>query len=410
MNAPEATVTSAALSAAWANYLATLDEMRVLTEATPRYRQNPQHRAKAYHTLMEMQAMAYNFAVAPRLSHPRIFTNSGWQTDMYCLGQNGQDFYYGVIFVDGRQTYRMRGRMGDLSLFLIQTLNGLFGEPGVKADGNYDLADFKIEADGSFEVMLSPTPQPGNWVKLDDKANYQFIILRRALTDWQGDKGDLEIKRVNPLPDNYYDADEFDEAAMAARINRASQFLRYVTNDFNINLYEWYLSNGSRQKNTLTLLPGTKTSEVGSPSANYAMAIFELAEDEALIISMDKVPDGAYWSIQIGDVWSRSLNYSTRHSSLNNAEVTADASGGFHAVISQQDPGVGNWLDTCGRLEGTIVFRNYRATCAPVPSSRKVKFSELNTQLPKDMKRITPAERQARIEYRHRGQLMMYGE
>ena len=47
MNAPEtnktssvaSNATSAALSAAWANYLATLDEMRVLTEATPRYRQ-----------------------------------------------------------------------------------------------------------------------------------------------------------------------------------------------------------------------------------------------------------------------------------------------------------------------------------------------------------------------------------
>jgi hypothetical protein len=304
----------------------------------------------------------------------------------------------------------MRGRMGDISLFLLQILNGLFGEPGVHAYANQDWADFKIGADGRFEVILSATKQPGNWIKLDDSVGYQFIIIRRALTNWQGDKGELELERISELPDNYYDADEFDEAAMAARIHRAALFLRYLTNDFNINLYEWYLKNGSRQKNMLTLLPGTKTSEVGSPSANYAMAIFELKEDEALIIEMDKMPDGVYWSLQLGDVWSRSLNYSTRHSTLNNAEVVPDAGGGFHVVVSHRDPGVNNWLDTCGHVEGTVVFRNYRAMTAPVPASRKVKFADLNTQLPQGMKRVTPDERRKRIEYRHQGQLMMYGE
>jgi len=65
------------LSAAWAEYHATLEEMRIRMESTPRFRQTPQHRAKAYHTLMEMQAMAYNFAVAPRMLNPRIFVNCG---------------------------------------------------------------------------------------------------------------------------------------------------------------------------------------------------------------------------------------------------------------------------------------------------------------------------------------------
>ncbi len=404
------TTATPALVKAWNEYHATLEEMRLVMEATERFQQTPQHRAKAYHTLMEMQAMAYNFAIAPRMSHPRVFVNCGWQTDMYTLGQNGQDFYYGVAFIDGRQSYRLRGRMGDISLFLLQILNGLFGEPGVHAYANHDWADFKIDADGRFEVILSATQHPGNWIKIDESVGYQFIIIRRALTDWHGDKGELELERINELPDNYYDADEFDEAAMATRIHRAAQFLRYLTHDFNINLYEWYLKNGSRKKNMLTLLPGTKTSEVGSPSANYAMAIFELAEDEALIIEMDKVPDGVYWSFQLGDVWSRSLNYSSRHSTLNNAEVVPDSDGGFHLVVSHRDPGVNNWLDTCGHIEGTVVFRNYRAMHAPVPSSRTVKFADLAAELPKGMKKITLAERQKAVEYRRQGQLKMYGE
>jgi hypothetical protein len=139
MTSNVASITSIELRDAWANYHATLDEMRTLMETTPRYQQTPQHRAKAFHTLMEMQAMAYNFVIAPRMSHPRIYFQSGWQTDLYTLGQNCQDLLYGVIFLDGRQTYKLTGRMGDLAVFLLQVQNGIFGEQGVKVVGNYDL-------------------------------------------------------------------------------------------------------------------------------------------------------------------------------------------------------------------------------------------------------------------------------
>src|SRR5262245_56351104 len=110
--ADTAVTASPALKQAWDGYYRTLDEMRVLMESTPRFQDTPQHRAKAYHTLMEMQAMAYNFAIAPRMSHPRIYVQTGWQTDVYTLGQNGPDWRYGIVFLDGRQRYRLRGRMG----------------------------------------------------------------------------------------------------------------------------------------------------------------------------------------------------------------------------------------------------------------------------------------------------------
>jgi hypothetical protein len=410
MTASPTVTASAELKDAWASYHSTLEEMRLLLEATPRFQQSPPHRAKAYHSLMEMQAMAYNFAVAPRLLHPRIYVNCGWQTDMFTLGQNGQDFLYGVLFVDGRQSYRLTGRMGDISLFLLQTLNGLFGEPGVRADGNYDWADFKIDTDGRFEVILSATRQEGNWIRLDPQVGYQFIIIRRALADWHGDPGELYLERIGELAQTHYDADEFDEHAIAVRIRRAALFVRYLIKDFCINLYDMYLANAKGRKNVLTLLPGTVTSQVGSPTSNYAMAIFELREDEALILTLDKVPDGVYWSFQIGDVWSRSVNFSSRQSSLNNAEIAVDADGAVRIVVALRDPGVNNWLDTCGRNEGTIVFRNYRAKSAPVPVSQKIAYAQLEALLPKGTRRVTPGERTAALERRRLGQLKLYGE
>lgn len=409
MSTESSSKTSPALRDAWAEYHAALEEMRLLVEATPRFQQTPQHRAKAYHTLMEMQAMAYNFVIAPRMSHPRIHRNTGWQTDMYTLGQNGQDLIYGLVFVDGRQTYRMRGRMGDLKVFLLQVQDGIFGEPDVKVTGNYDWANFKIGPDGSFEVILSPDEQSGNWIRLDRAHDFQFLHIRRSLTDWNGDAGELGLERISELPDDYYDADEFDEAAMAARIRRATLFVRYLMGSFNIGLYDMYLKNAG-QKNVLTLLPGTVTSQVGSPSNNTAMAIFELQQDEALIIELDEIPRGTYWSFQLGDVWSRSLDFMNRMSTLNDREISVDSDGGVRVVVSLQDPGINNWLDPCGRIEGTVVFRNYRSTAAPVPKSRKVKLSELTSVLPADTRRITPAQRKEIIAQRRHGQRKIYGE
>ena len=398
------------LKQAWDEYHATLEAMRKELEATPSFQNDPMDRAKAYHTLMEMQAMAYNFAVAPRMLHPRLYYNLCWQSDSYTLGQNGQDWLYSMAFLDGTQRYKLTGRMGDISLMLCQTFNGLFGEPGVKTVGNYDWGDFKVDADGRFEAICGATQEPGNWLALDGKVGYQMLFFRRALTDWMGDPGELKIERISELPDDHYDADEFDEAAMAVRIRRATHFVRFVNEQFTIHLYDDYLTHAGNEFNKLTLRPGTSTGQVGSPSANYAQAIFKLEEDEAVIVEMPKVPDGAYWSFQLGDVWSRSLDFANHQSSLNMREVAVDADGAIRLVVSMKDPGVNNWLDTCAHHSGTIVFRNYRSVTAPVPASRKVKLSEVMGLLPKETKLMSVAERKLSMERRRMALMKRWGE
>src|SRR5262249_27607713 len=107
-----------ALRAAWESYHAALDEMRLRLERTSMFL-NPRYRAKAYHCMMEIQAIAYNMAVAPRLSTPRIHTNSGWHDDLYSMGLVGPDWHYGLMYLDGAHAYRLSGRLGDNDLVLI---------------------------------------------------------------------------------------------------------------------------------------------------------------------------------------------------------------------------------------------------------------------------------------------------
>jgi hypothetical protein len=405
-------LTTTALSKAWASYHATLDEMRALVEATSVYQKYPKARAKAYHVLMAMQAMTYNFAIAPRMSHPRIYRNCGWQTDQYSVGQNGPDFRYGLAFVDGRQSYRLHGRMGDQPLVLCEVVNGLFGGDGVKPLANYDWNDFAIAPDGSYEVVVSANPQPGNWIRIDPEARYQLLFMRRTLSNWHGDPGEMKIDRIGELPEGYYDADEFDEAAMAIRIKRAEDFFRFLTTYFAIGLWDTYFKGAGNQTNKLTLFGGAsdKAIKAGSPSSNYALGLFELKDDEALIIEMDTVPDGAYWSFQLADAWSYTLPYHTRHTSLNDVQVARDSDGKLRVVICKRDPGIRNWLDTCGRDAGEIAFRNYRAKNSPVPKTSKVKVAELDALFPKDVARVTPQQRKEIIEDRRQAQLRWYGE
>ena len=401
--------THPALAKAWDKFHAAQQEVLGWMTDSPRFRDVPQHRAKAYHTMLEALAMSYNFAIAPRLSHPRIQVNTGWQTDFYTLGQNGPDLYYGLTFVDGTQDYRLTGRFNDSVLMLGQVIKHLSGHPESTVVGNHDLSTFQIKPDGSFEIILSAKKHEGNWMPLDSESRYQFILFRRFMRDWNDKKPEMRIERITPLPDDYYDADEFDEVRMAQRIDMATAFLKYLVKDFNINLYEWYLGN-SKGFNNMNFLPGTITSQVGSPMCNYAMAMFDLKPDEALIIELDQLPDGVYWSIQAGDVWSRSLNYMYRQTSVNMYHAAVDRDGGFRCVVAHRDPGVKNWIDTTGRLQGALVFRNYRTSREPVPATRKVKFDEILKVLPEGTVMVTPEERAAALKSRHEGVLKLHGE
>jgi hypothetical protein len=403
------TTANPVLAEAWERFHAAQKEVLGWMEESPRFKQWPQHRAKAYHTMLEALAMAYNFAVAPRMHHPRLRVNTGWQTDVYTLGQNAPDLFYATCFLDGRQSYRLSGRFGDCVLILGQVINHLSGHADSKVIGNYDFSAFKTNPDGSFEITVSADEHDGNWMRLSRDCPYHFILFRRFMGDWNDDPGELRIERISEIALDHYDSDEFDEVTMAHRIDAATKFLRYLIRDFNLALFDTYIKGGAGI-NHMAYLPGTITSQVGSPTSNYAMTVFDLQPDEALIIELKPLPDGVYWSLQAGDVWSRSLNFTHRQTSVNMRHAKVDADGGFRAVVAHRDPGVANWIDTTGRNQGTVVFRNYRAMGAPVPATRKVKLSEVFAVLPKGTALVSADERETALKRRREGFLKLHGE
>jgi hypothetical protein len=136
----------------------------------------------------------------------------------------------------------MSGRMGEVRAFLLQMHNKLTGPPDARTTGTYDVEDFKLGNNRSFEITLSPNQASGNWIPLDASMGYQFVLIRRLISDWHDDPGELRIDMTSTPAEGHYDYDEFSEEAMAGRIDRAADFARYIVEKWTIGLYDMYLN------------------------------------------------------------------------------------------------------------------------------------------------------------------------
>jgi hypothetical protein len=83
--------------------------------------------------------------------------------------------------------------------------------------------------------------------------------------------------------------------------------------------------------------------------------------------------------------------------------VQFDDDGRFRIVMSHADPGVQNWIDACGYADGLVTYRWVRPTTAPTPTSTVVKVADVFAVLFDSTLRFSPADRNAQIAARQRG-------
>jgi hypothetical protein len=269
---------SSALENAWFAYNAAVEKARLAMEATPRFKDRTDHRATAYYSLAEAQSMAYGVALATRMDHPIINTRS-WYHNSHTLGGTSADLYHVSAAVDGRHTYRLFGRVGDMKVLVMQVFNTIMGGAGQKQLINVDLAKM-ADAKGNFEAILSAERHGGHWIPIDPKSDFNFLFIRRFFDDWYGDRGTLDIE----LLDGPIDNNDLDEAAMAARIVRAADILTFLVERWNIGVYDLYLSRNNGKKNSVVVVPGSEIASdtAGSPNTIYTWGVFDIQDDEAL--------------------------------------------------------------------------------------------------------------------------------
>jgi len=115
-----------------------------------------------------------------------------------------------------------------------------------------------------------------------------------------------------------------------------------------------------------------------------------------------------YSGFSLSNLWGESLDFANHQSSLNGfqAEADRDESGAItRYVVSHDDPGVPNWLDTTGHREGFLSPRWSYAKQPPKelwPTivAKKVRFEKIHDHLPAATRTVSAEERAERIRVR----------
>jgi len=314
-----------------------------------------------------------------RLAHPLgdlQIPGSRW-------GIDNPDSIYRVIPISGDEQYRIHGRVGtrrmtenyftlwDDSMNTVDVLSG---------------HDLVLRDDRTFTITVDSEPANGRPNHVQSAPEAHEFYIRDVMLDWAKDEpNELSVERIGEpprLPPRTVD----EQARLTAEF-----MLRYA--DFTHKLSEGMFQS---ETNAFSL---AYSADRGGALRNqfYIGGHFELADDEAFVIH---VKDGcaAYFVVPISNVWGTTLEIVHRTSSLNKAQSVPNPDGTYTYVLSRNDPGVHNWLDTCDLSEGILTLR-----LAEFPGGRPredlavrgevVKMAELRTMLPVGTVWVTPEER-----------------
>lgn len=371
------------LSAAWAHLQERLTAAEQLVRSTP-VNKNRRDYGSGMRHLMVLLAVGTDMALRVD-PDPVLAVNRASMDDIVTWGLECPDCVYLNASLRAGETYRLFGNRGTARYVGLQTMDG------IAATFNCLVDDLEVDADGSFEAILSTDEHDGNWLRL--AGDHPTLTVRNFFYDWDIEvPATLRIERVG---------DEVVPRDRAVDLDVSVSRQLYALGEFVYDNLKFFLDFGAMAPAN-GFIPPMDMTEMGAAAENRpVIGRFELEDDEALVLEVQP-PKGVYWSISLGNPWLETIHYGRHQSSLNGHQAIIDADGIFRAVICATDPGVANWLDTAGHSNGAMLLRCVRTENATVPNTRVVKFDDVLSALPVDTTMITSDERARIIDARRR--------
>lgn len=311
--------------------------------------------------------------------HPTLYVMQN-EFRKYLVDNPDTRYYFAVL--DETQTYRLYGTAGDAPYVGFTFGTDIFHWGTGKAVGGtlgqYYLNQFERDADGRFEIWISREKREGNWIPMP--AGTHHVSVRETFYDKANTRAcALHLERVgDSLPPPQAEPD-----AIADKLELAAQFLL-----FSVRAACAMWAAGSRgAPNVIRGASGAqhvreKKDEVDAHCDTdmvYMGGRWSLEPGQALVITMKPPPyDFVYWGLVIVSPWTESYDYRYTTTCWNNGNARRNDDGTWTLVVAPEDPGVGNWLDTGGRLEGSMTLRWVLAGDAPpVPDCEVVSLASL---------------------------------
>jgi hypothetical protein len=270
------------------------------------------------------------------------------------LGDNPDARYYSAAISDAH-SYRIRGNLADATYTSFTTeFDSASGDKGVGSTLND--TQFKADANGDYEIILSREKQAGNWMPLP--AGATSITSRHYYEREQSINNDrlhhipLDIANLAPTGAR----PTFSDASIAAGIRRVTQFVAKNIIPFSPGSSPEWVSRVPNQLPQPRQDSSNKDIAYAAVDNVYAMAPWLLQPHQALLIR-GRLPRCRFANVVLWNRFMQTLDYETRQVSLNRRQITAADNGEFELILAHRDPQRANWLDTEGRAFGMIFWR-----------------------------------------------------
>ena len=357
---------------------------RMLEKLPPAARDDVQIQHEAGRLLLEAVAAAALDVIAADGDRPIFLPSLNPVLNVY---QPNADTVYKKARIAPGGSYRLRGRVGSLRIAKIGAMDPMAGAGQIHAARYFDLNELTVGEDGCFDVLLSPQKpdgHTGDWWELPPTAT--GLVLRQVAYDWAAERDPvISIERIDAPPTK-------PRPSAGLLAERMRSLVPTATHAATLLLPQFEERRHAGDANTFTewdVVGGFG----GLTGQFYYECVYELADDEALVMESDPPQTYSYASLLLVNEVYETIDWVNNHSSLNGAQWRVDSDGRLRVVVSAQDPGVPNWLDTAGYSTGLIQGRWTDASSTPMPTARVVKLSELSALLPADTPKVTVEER-----------------
>lgn len=198
-----------------------------------------------------------------------------------------------------------------------------------------ELAAINLGEDGTFAITIDDREAEGRQNHMTTNPRTKFLFVRDSMMDWENETPlELAVERMGGPENNALGFEQrLDEALRRARED--------------VPLYFWFFRlSAGKAANTMPQPVRTATYG-GLVTQATSIGRLHLGDDEAAIIRF--APVGAdYNSLQLASWWYRSIDAHLLQTGLSAAQAACDAQGVITAVVSAQDPGIVNWVQTGG--------------------------------------------------------------
>ncbi|KTE06376.1 DUF1214 domain-containing protein [Sphingopyxis sp. H115] len=325
---------------------------------------NPLDRAEGYRYLTRLLRIALDMQLEHADPDFPVFYAASHATAK--IGADNPDNIYMNATVSGARSYRIRGARGTVPILSFGTKANRYAVDGTMAStGELDAADMAFAPDGSFEIIVSRERAEGNWLPLAEDSS--MLLVRQTFLDRANEvQASVTIEAIDgpahPPP--------LSPDGLEAALERVTGFVAGTARTF----VQWAEDFRADQMNKLATVDQARFFRAGGdPTIFYLHGWWQLGRGEALRIDT-RIPQCSFWNFQLDNVWMESLDYRHHriHVNGNSAELNDD--GTLTLIVAARDPGFGNWIDTAGHHQGTMLLRWTGATDHPVPETKVIRI------------------------------------